>query len=76
MRDFLVRKVDLRNARVVKARRSGQWMHYSLTPCCAMEKGVYRELRKVIGTVQQLESDRAALKRTACVCTTPSIPAL
>lgn len=58
----------LRNARVVKARRNGQWMHYSITPCCALEKGVYRELRKALGGVAQLEADRAALRSTLCAC--------
>lgn len=62
----------LRNAGVVKARRNGQWMHYALTPCCALENGVYRELRKSLAAVPQLASDRDMLQRTACVCT-PSL---
>lgn len=61
----------LRNAGVVKARRNGQWMHYALTPCCALEKGVYRELRMALGAVPELEADRDILKRTACVCAPP-----
>lgn len=52
----------LRSARVVSARRSGQWMYYSLTPDSAMQQVVYRELRKTIAATPELAADLETLR--------------
>lgn len=58
----------LRSARIVRARRSGQWMHYSLTPDGALQKAVYREIRKALPGIPQLASDQRTLHASLTTC--------
>lgn len=58
----------LRSARIVRARRSGQWMYYSLTPDGPLQKTVYRQLRKSIAATPELAADLETLRADHASC--------
>ncbi|MGA2349095.1 MAG: metalloregulator ArsR/SmtB family transcription factor [Terracidiphilus sp.] len=57
----------LRRAGIVRARREGKWMHYSITaPADAAIASVLAAALAALGNDKQMRADRARLDRACC----------
>ena len=62
----------LRRAGIVRARRDGKWMHYSLSePADEHAARIFREVRASLAEHPEFQRDRQKLRQVCCAPTLP-----